>query len=377
MAMVLGIGGAPVAAAKATVAIPSTPRRAAILTVISGDVLTRGTGSAFAAATDGAVIYVGATIRTGAGARAVITLFEGSTIELEPASDITIEEATARGGSTIVQLSQSLGRSWHVVTHLTTPDSRYEVKTPAATASVRGTSFEVAVLDDGTGPATTVATTEGLVATADAAATSEVLVAPAQLTTVRPNSAPEPSRSAPEADRVVTVSAVSESAIVVDPFGRANGFKNGAVVAQTPGARVRFDSRTIVITLPNVPNGVFATTAVTSAGSPVSVTTTVADKGEEPVTVTTAADAGGDSTVAVEVSTTSGKPMLRALGAAETKTISDARVDPTKAIVDASNAPTPRAAGEPRATAAPTKRFESTPRPAGTQRRPAVPTRGP
>src|SRR5438552_806583 len=180
---------------------------AAILTVISGNVLMRSAGADFSTAIDGAVLYVGSTIRTGADARAIITLFEGSTVELEPASDITIEEATLRSGSTIVELAQSLGRSWHVVTHLTTADSRYEVKTPAATASVRGTAFEVVVDDSLT---TTVTTTEGRVATTDATATSEVLVSPDQTTTVPPNSAPAPPRSAPDARRVVTVTAMSE-----------------------------------------------------------------------------------------------------------------------------------------------------------------------
>ena len=175
--MVLGVGGAPVAA-KTQMKAPaqSQLQAAAVLTVISGDVLMRFGASSFSSAADGAILYVGSTVRTSSDARAVITLFEGSTVELEPASDITIEEATMRGGSTIVQLAQSLGRSWHVVTHLTTADSRYEVRTPAATASVRGTAFEVAVDDGAGGPTTTVTTAEGRVATADAAASSEVLV---------------------------------------------------------------------------------------------------------------------------------------------------------------------------------------------------------
>ncbi len=250
VATVLDVSGAPVAAQVQTPAQPGL-RAAAILTVISGDVLMRSAGADFSSATDGSVLYVGSTIRTSADARAIITLFEGSTVELEPASDITIAEASMRNGSTIVELAQSLGRSWHVVTHLTTADSRYEVKTPSATASVRGTAFEVAV-EDG---ATTVTTTEGRVATADTAATSEVLVLPDQTTTVHANSAPEPPRSAPAAQRVVTVSALSESSVVVDPLGRANGFRDGRVVAQTPGARVRMEDGTIVVTLPNVPDG--------------------------------------------------------------------------------------------------------------------------
>ena len=232
-------------------------------------------------------------------------------------------------GSTIVQLAQSLGRSWHVVTHLTTADSRYEVRTPAATASVRGTSFEVAVDYGLGGPTTTVTTTEGRVATADAASSSEVLVSADQTTTVRANFAPEAPRSAPDAERVVTVSALSESSLVVDPLGRANGIKDGKVVVQTPGARVRMQDGTIVVTLPNVPEGIFTTTVAGSAGAPVPVSTTVTDKGGEPVTVTNAARAGGAADMsAVELRRTGTKSEVRALNADETKKLSDVRVTP-------------------------------------------------
>ncbi|HUG06326.1 MAG TPA: FecR family protein, partial [Candidatus Limnocylindria bacterium] len=146
VAMVLAANGAPVAA-KVQAPVQARLQPAAILTVISGSVLARFGAAGFSTALDGTVLYVGTTIRTSADSRAVITLFEGSTVELEPASDITIEAADTRDGATIVRLAQTLGRSWHVVTHLTNADSRYEVRTPAATASVRGTSFEVAVED--------------------------------------------------------------------------------------------------------------------------------------------------------------------------------------------------------------------------------------
>jgi len=324
---VLDVSGAPVAAQVQTPA-QSALRAAAILTVISGDVLMRSAGADFSSAADGSVLYVGSTIRTGADARAIITLFEGSTVELEPASDITIEGASMRNGSTIVELAQSLGRSWHVVTHLTTADSRYEVKTPAATASVRGTAFEV-VVEDG---ATTVTTTEGRVATADAAATSEVLVLPEQTTTVHANSAPEPPRSAPDAHRVMTVTALSETSLVVDPFGRANGFRDGRIVAQTPGARVRTQNGATVVTLPNVPDGAFATTVAPSGGVPVPVFTTVTDTGEEPVTVESSAQAGaGSATSGVELRGAGDKPTVRALTADETKQVPYAKVGPKKA----------------------------------------------
>jgi hypothetical protein len=365
--------GSTTVAARVQAPAHSQLQAAAVLTVISGDVQTRFGGSGFASATDGSVLYVGSTVRTSGDARAVITLFEGSTVELEPASDITIEEATTRSSSTIVQLAQSVGRSWHVVTHLTTADSRYEVRTPAATASVRGTAFEVAVDDGLSGPTTTVTTTEGRVATADAAGSSEVLVTADQITTVRANTAPEPPRPAPDAQRVVSVAVMSESSLVVDPLGRTNGFKDGKVFAQTPGARVRMQDGTILVTMPNVPDGLVTTTVAASAGAPATVSTTVADKGEEPVTVRSALETGSASTISgVELRTGNDKPHVRSLTSDETKNLSDAKVN-EKSKVRATAKPTQSAAAATgatsRTTPAPTKKNDVTAQPAATTRR--------
>jgi hypothetical protein len=376
-ATVLDLGSAPVAAKVQPLGQPPL-RPAAVLTLISGNVLTRFGASGFAPASDGAVLYVGSTVRTGTDARAVITLFEGSTVELEPASDILIEEATLRSGSTIVELAQSIGRSWHVVTHLTTADSRYEVKTPAATASVRGTAFEVAIDDTSGTPTTTVTTTEGRVATADAAASTEVLVTADQTTTVRANTAPEPPRSAPDAQRVVSVTTVSDSALVIDPLGRANGIKDGRILAQTPGARVRTQDGTIVVTLPNVPDGVFATTATASSGAPVSVSTTVTDRGEEPVTLTNTADNG--STTGVDLRKGADRPQVRPLSDDETERFSDARPGAKKAHVRPAT-PTRRASATawstPRVSDTLEKSSDATPQPATTPRRTPPPSPSP
>jgi hypothetical protein len=372
VATVLDMGSTPVAA-RAQAPAHAPLRTAAVLTVISGDVQTRFAGSGFASATDGAVLYVGSTVRTSGDARAVITLFEGSTIALEPGSDITIEEATTRSSSTIVQLVQSVGRTWHVVTHLTTADSRYEVRTPAATASVRGTAFEVAVDDGRGGPTTTVTTTEGRVATADAAGSSEVLVTADQVTTVRANTAPEPPRPAPEAQRVVSVAVMSKSSLVVDPLGRTNGFRDGKVFAQTPGARVSMQDGTIVVTLPNVPDGVFATTVATGASATVSATVT--DKGEEPVTVTQVIEAGSASTTsAIELRKGSGKPQVRSLTPDEMQKLSGAKLGPKSKVGPTAKA-TPGAAATAQAitriTPAPVKKNEAIAQP------PAAPRQNP
>jgi hypothetical protein len=185
--MLLGIGQASVDGQSR-----SALRPAAILTVISGDVLLRTAGGDFASANDGALLYVGSTVRTAPDARAFITVSEGSTFELEPASDSTIEETTPGGGFSLPQLGHSLARSWHVVTRLTIADSRNELRTPAVTASVRGIASEVAADDGLTVPQTLLVTTEPRVATAVAVGAGLVLVSPDQTSAARASSASGP-----------------------------------------------------------------------------------------------------------------------------------------------------------------------------------------
>lgn len=194
----VGLGMTPASAAKVSGPSDSLLRPAAILTVITGDVRMRAASGDFTSAVDGAVLNVGSAIRTSPDARAVITLFDGSTIPLEPASDITIEDATPGSGPTLVE---SLGRGWRVVTNLTTADSRNEQRTPAATASVRGIELEVTANDGPTGRSAASITTGRLTATAAVATSVAVpdetrVVASAQTNTVRAKSAPASGRSA-------------------------------------------------------------------------------------------------------------------------------------------------------------------------------------
>jgi hypothetical protein len=175
--MLFGVASAPVAA--------QVPARAAlqpvaVLTVISGDVRMRSAAGDFGSATDGSVLFVGTVLRTSADAIALITLFEGSTVELDPASDITIEHA--RSGATF---AQALGRGLRVVMHLTTADSRYEQTSPAATASVRGADFEISVASGlGALPTALLPAAQLLSPTV---ATSVQVVAPTQFFTERAN----------------------------------------------------------------------------------------------------------------------------------------------------------------------------------------------
>jgi len=133
------------------------------LSVISGTVEVRDEGANdFRPAVDGETLEVGDTVRTGSEARAVITFFEGSTVEMEPETELTMQklEGEEEGGF-LTRMGQSMGVTWHRVVDFVDPKSRYEVDTPAATVGVRGTLFQVQVEADGT---TAVQAFEGRVA---------------------------------------------------------------------------------------------------------------------------------------------------------------------------------------------------------------------
>lgn len=296
LAIALGASGVLTPKAQRTAAGASTT-----LTILSGSVAIRAAGKDFAPAEDGAILAAGDAVRTGPDGRAVLTYFEGTTVEIEPSSELTIDRATAgTDGSTVLLMTQNVGRTWHVVTHLLSGNSRYEVRTPASTASVRGTQFEIAVTDD----STTVTTTEGRVATSDPAQTTEVLVTPGLTTTTKKGERPTPPVPAPEPERRVTVTVADPNTLIVDPLGRANGFKDGKLVVQTPGASVRIVDGKLVVTLLNMPDGTLAAHSG-KKDADVELETTVEERGSAPVTVT--GRSGSDhGTAGVEVHRASG-----------------------------------------------------------------------
>jgi len=280
---------------------------ATTVTIISGDVQVRhSAGGAFVTATDGEVLAAGDTIRTGDDARAVLTYFEGSTVTLEPNTELTIDVASSLSdGSTVVIMQQNLGRTWHVVTKLITGNSKYEVKTPSSTASVRGTAFQV----DSDRERTVVTTTEGTVVDRVAdpdrfGQTVDVPVPAGKTHDQRKNARPAPAAAAPQAERTVTVTLDDQSSLVIDAQGRANGIdKNGKKRLETPGAQlVKTKDGRLQIVLPNVSDGRLEA-VVRNSGGDVDVQTTVEDKGRDPVRLDgkVSADTAGQMRASVDV----------------------------------------------------------------------------
>ncbi len=252
------------------------------ITVIGGDVSVRhGANASYVAAVDGEVLAAGDGVRTGAEGRAVLTYFEGSTVTIEPSTDLVIDAAETQGSNTIVEMTQNAGRTWHVVTKLVTGDSKYEVRTPASTASVRGTAFTV----DTDGTTTTITTTEGTVLDQvpdpqNPGQTISVPVRAGQQHEQQRGQGAGPTQNAPDPERKVTVTLSDENTVVIDTLGRANGIdKNGRTLLQTPGATLTKVDGHLVITLPNLPDGLLR--ALTrKAGGDVDMQTVVEEKGK-------------------------------------------------------------------------------------------------
>jgi len=204
------------------------------LTILSGAAdVARGTGG-FSRAADGQVLNAGDRVRTADSGHAIVTFLDGSTVEIEPVTTITVIQATAAAsGAITIQLEQAIGRTWTSIQRIVHADSKFELRTPATTATVRGTSFITDVLASGT---TTVTTTDGIV---EVSAQGTTVVVPAgSLTTVEPSSTPSPPGPAPRAQNTLRFGLHSPAhLVVVDALGRACGIvpAGPTLVRQIPG----------------------------------------------------------------------------------------------------------------------------------------------
>jgi hypothetical protein len=218
------------------------------LEVLDGAVAVSRDGNTFVMGQDGDMLQEGDVIRTGEVAHAVLTFFDGSVIELEPDSEMRVETLQATSaGDLLMTMQQTVGRSWHVVSRTLSADSKYEVRTPAATAAVRGTAFLVTVTPQGLA---NVQTTDGVVGMAGGG--QEVLVPAGFQSNVPPGGVPEPTTPAPPPPAVVRIVLdATPNAAVVDAFKRTVGVINGFPIRYIPGSTVALVDGKLVITIPN------------------------------------------------------------------------------------------------------------------------------
>ena len=132
--------------------LPSSPVSASTLTITSGSVDLQTAGeTTWRKATDNMAIKEGTRLRTSDTSSASIKFAEGSKLNLASNTDIEIDQAKfVEGGSSGVIMKQNAGKSTSQVVKLATPDSRYEIQTPSALISVKGTQFVTEVEQNGT-----------------------------------------------------------------------------------------------------------------------------------------------------------------------------------------------------------------------------------
>ena len=135
------------------------------LSTISGNVEVQNAESnILQEGTDGMTLRAGDRVKTTPDSYAVVTFFEGSTIKLEPNTDVEIQRLEHVGEQSVkILLKQWLGKSRSHVEKMANPGSYYEIQTPSASVIVMGTLFVTGVDEAGS---TIVQTIEGLVTVA-------------------------------------------------------------------------------------------------------------------------------------------------------------------------------------------------------------------
>ncbi len=204
-----------------------------ILSILDGTASVARGAAAFVSASDGDIVSTGDRVQTADRSHAMISFFDGSTLEIEPATTVQIEETqVAASGAIAIRIAQTLGRTWASVQKLTRADSKFEIRTPTLTAAVRGTGFITEVLADGT---STVQTTDGTVQVT--AQGQSVLVGAGQSTSAQPNAPPTTPASSAPSNRLRFGMHSPAYLVAVDPFGRACGIvlPGPTVVRQIPG----------------------------------------------------------------------------------------------------------------------------------------------
>jgi hypothetical protein len=203
LAVLAGTAGAIAVVAMAASAFTSPARDGiALLEPIAQAVSYRlAASSIFVAASDSVVLHAGDAVRTDASGRAYITYADGTTLVVEPNSDLVID-MSVNEDNLFALITQNAGRVWYQISRTLSPGARYEVRSGSLAAVVRaGSTVSVDVTDEGTN----ITTVEGSVDTTSGGET--VTITAGNGTTVASGTAP--SAVAPATATPPTVSPVA------------------------------------------------------------------------------------------------------------------------------------------------------------------------
>ena len=163
LCVLAGCGGAPAATSTPasttqpvfTTTTPATtatvkttePSSLTVLSISGGDVEVQKKGkTAWEKGREGMTLEPGDKIRTAAGGQALITFFEGSTVDIQDSTEISLEEIGIKADqSTTIRMKQEIGKTISRVKKLMDSGDRFEIETPSAVAAVRGSTMFVGV----------------------------------------------------------------------------------------------------------------------------------------------------------------------------------------------------------------------------------------
>jgi hypothetical protein len=145
------VGVVAVVAMASSVLNASSRSGIALLEPIAQAVFYRAAGETnFALADDSVVLRDGDAVRTDASGRAYITYADGTTLVVEPNTELAID-VSEKDNDLLVLITQNAGRVWYQISRTLSPDARYEVRSGSLAAVVRaGTTVAVDVTTDGT-----------------------------------------------------------------------------------------------------------------------------------------------------------------------------------------------------------------------------------
>ena len=113
----------------------------ATITEVAGKVECKLPGTDWVAAKTGTVLPAGSLISTGFKSTAILKT-ESATLTVKPVTRLSLEELVKSEGTTKTQMFLMAGRVKAEVTPRKGEQAEFKVKSPTATASVRGTGFE-------------------------------------------------------------------------------------------------------------------------------------------------------------------------------------------------------------------------------------------
>ena len=111
----------------------------ATVTKVEGDVFVLRIDGGSGAASEGEVVVAGDAIRTAAGAVVELTYVEGSSVRIGESTAFVVDGlSVAPDQGAVLGMWRAAGRTWQAVTRMASGGSRYEMRAPTSSASVRG-----------------------------------------------------------------------------------------------------------------------------------------------------------------------------------------------------------------------------------------------